>query len=245
MLPGDPSHSGGRGGTSRAEDGIVYIYIYTYIYIRMCIYIYICICICICICVCICIMYMYMYMCMCMCMCMCMYMYMYMYMYNRHLAQALACHFSASRCFAAAPSCGVLLAIAMDYLNVLIVTMSSLSNRLVQKFVPVFFAGLAAGWLLTTYSSIRIIPREVFLRLHVPGLAAGWLLPLCEKGEKFTLAIKLATFAYINNFLSHLSVCVTFFTDLAKVPSSRFRVSANCFAINLPKCTRYGCVYLF
>ena len=56
--------------------------------------------------------------------------------------------------------------------------------------------------------------------------------------------MKLATFAYINNFLSHLSVCVTFFTDLANVPSSRFRVSANCFTINLPKCTRYGCLYL-
>ena len=26
MLPGDPSHSGGRGGGSRAEDGIIYMY---------------------------------------------------------------------------------------------------------------------------------------------------------------------------------------------------------------------------
>jgi hypothetical protein len=44
---------------------------------------------------------------------------------TRHLAQALACHFSASRCFAAAPSC-ILLAIAMDYLIVLIAATNSL-----------------------------------------------------------------------------------------------------------------------
>ena len=95
----------------------------------------------------------------------------------RHLAQALACHFSASlRFFAASPPC-VLLAIAMDYLIVLIAAMNSLFNTLVQSFVPLLFAGLAAGWLLITYSSMRVMPREVFLRLHVPGLAAGWLWP--------------------------------------------------------------------
>jgi hypothetical protein len=152
------------------------IYIYTYIYLYMYMYLY---------------MYLYLYM-------------YYMYMY-RHLGQALACHFSASRCFAAPPSC-VLLAIAMDYLNVLIATMSSLSNRLVQKFVPLFFAGLAAGWLLTTYSSIRIIPREVFLRLHVPGLAAGWLWPW-NWPHSPTSTTSLATWAFVWPFSPTWPMC--------------------------------------
>ena len=73
----------------------------------------------------------------------------------------------------------------MDYLIVLIAAMNSLFNTLVQSFVPLLFAGLAAGWLLITYSSMRVMPREVFLRLHVPGLAAGWLMPLCAKGACF------------------------------------------------------------
>ncbi|CAL1164436.1 unnamed protein product, partial [Cladocopium goreaui] len=45
---------------------------------------------------------------------------------------------------------------------------------------------------------------------------------LFEMGEQFTLAITLATFAYINDFLNRLSVSVTFFTDLANVRFPRF-----------------------
>ena len=74
----------------------------------------------------------------------------------------------------------------------------------------------------------RVAPDYVQFNSHHPARSISttscpW--PSC----RVALAMKLATFAYINNFLSHLSVCVTFFTDLANVPSSRFLVSANCF----------------
>ena len=62
-------------------------------------------------------------------------------------------------------------------------------------------AGLAAGWLLPMCDKgahdFLFEGRSV---LHFTGLAAVWLLPLREKGEQLTLAIRLATFAYINDF---------------------------------------------
>jgi hypothetical protein len=56
----------------------------------------------------------------------------------------------------------VLLAIAMDYLIVPIAEMSSLFNRLAQFFVPLFFAGLAAGRLLITYGSFASSREKYF-----------------------------------------------------------------------------------
>ena len=71
-----PIPFGGRGGTSRAEDGIMYMYMY--MYMHMCMYVEVCICVYMYANVCIC-MSMYVYVCLCMFMyvyvCICMHMY--------------------------------------------------------------------------------------------------------------------------------------------------------------------------
>ena len=64
--------------------------------------------------------------------------------------------------------------------------------------------------------ALFVLIYSLFFISLAASLAAGWLLPLCEKGEQFTLAIKLATFAYISDFLSHLSISVRFFHRLGQ-----------------------------